>query len=179
MEESIELASQLGSKAVVIHPGRVNADRGQSFEKMLETLRHLSAFASDRGVMLGLENKEGTDQDLCCAYSELLRAVIEVDSPALGITLDVGHANLTCRGDQGSLRHFVRQVAEHVIHVHVHDNYGSPGGEYNGDLHMAPGSCSIDYSVLQELGDFKGIYNLEVFCLEDIIEGKRTLGKYI
>lgn len=176
MEESIELASELGSKAVVIHPGRIGSDREHSFNKMIKNLKQLAGFASERGIVLGLENKEGTDRgNLCCEVSELLRAVYAVDSPALGVTLDVGHANLTCRGDQELLNHFVRQVANHVVHVHLHDNHGCWTNEYSGDAHMAPGGGCIDYRVLAELGDYSGIYNLEVFSLEDVLEGKRAI----
>ena len=180
MEESIELASELGSKAVVIHPGRVHSDREHSFRKMTEALKHLADFAYDRNVVLGLENKEGTDPDnLCCEFPELLRAVHTVDSPALGVTFDVGHANLTCRGDQGLLKHFARQISEYVVHIHLHDNQGCWTDEYSGDAHMAPGGGCIDYSVLTELRDFKGIYNLEVFSLEDVLEGKRMIGEIL
>ncbi|MBP2030760.1 sugar phosphate isomerase/epimerase [Methanohalophilus levihalophilus] len=180
MEESIELASELGSRAVVIHPGRIHTDREHSFRKMIENLKHLADFAQDRNVVLGLENKEGTDaENLCCDYSELLRAVNAVDSPALGVTFDVGHANLTCRGDQGLLNHFARQLSEHVVHVHLHDNHGCWTDEYCGDIHMAPGGGCIDYSVLKELRGFKGIYNLEVFSLEDVLEGKKALKRIL
>lgn len=180
IEESISLASELGSKAVVIHPGRIHADREHSFRKMIDALKQLADFALDRNVVLGLENKEGTDpENLCCDYAELLRAVYAVDSPALGITFDVGHANLTCRSDQALLRHFARQISEHVVHVHLHDNHGCWTDEYCGDAHMAPGGGCIDYSVLKELHDFKGIYNLEVFSLEDVLEGKRVISEIL
>ncbi|MEA1985755.1 MAG: sugar phosphate isomerase/epimerase family protein [Euryarchaeota archaeon] len=176
MEESIELASLLGSAAVVIHPGRIQQDREHSFRKMVENLRRLAAFASERDVMLGLENKEGTDPgNLCCNAGELLKAVHEVDSPHLGITFDVGHANLTMRGDPVSLRHFAKSIADEVVHVHLHDNNGQWTSDYSGDVHMAPGHGSVDYSVLSELVGYDGIYNLEVFSLDDVITGKKQI----
>ncbi|MCD4702919.1 MAG: sugar phosphate isomerase/epimerase [Methanosarcinaceae archaeon] len=176
MEESIELASQLGSVVVVIHPGRIRQDREHSFRNMVKNLRRLAAFASERDVMLGLENKEGTDPgNLCCNAGELLKAVHEVDSPHLGITFDVGHANLTTRGDPVSLRHFAKSIAREVVHVHLHDNYGQWTSEYSGDVHMAPGKGTVDYSVLSELVGYDGIYNLEVFSLDDVIIGKTKM----
>jgi sugar phosphate isomerase/epimerase len=176
MEESIDLAAEIGSHAVVIHPGIYGADYEKSFNKMIANLKELAAFASDRGVVLGLENKENTAPDnLCCGAEEVVRAVLEVDSPSLGITFDVGHANLTCRGDCGLLRHFARLFAEHVVHVHVHDNHGECTSDYFGDAHLGPGSGCIDYTVLEELSGFGGIFNLEVYSLDDVIAGRNKL----
>jgi sugar phosphate isomerase/epimerase len=46
--------------------------------------------------------------------------------------------------------------------------------EYNGDVHMAPGSGTVDLEVIGELG-YGGIHNLEVFSMEDVIAGKEKL----
>jgi sugar phosphate isomerase/epimerase len=69
---------------------------------------------------------------------------------------------------------FMKTVQEYVVHVHVHDNMGVWTSEYNGDIHMAPGSGTVDLSVVEELG-FEGIHNLEVFTMEDVITGKEIL----
>lgn len=175
MEESIGLASKLGSGVVVVHPGRIAGDREKSFRQMVENLKRLCIEAENCNVMLGLENKEGTDPaNLCCTAEEHLRAIKEVKSSALKATLDIGHANLTCGGDVEKLRDFVKELADSVVHVHVHDNTGMPDGKYHGDLHGAPGDGSIDFSVLREL-HFNGVYNLEVFSIEDVRRGKRML----
>lgn len=179
MEECIELAGKLATKAVVVHPGRVGDDRERSLERMISNLKQLATFASENNVLLGLENKEATDPgNLCCEAEELLRAVEAVDSPNLGVTFDVGHANLTCGGDTAMLNDFVKTISEHVVHVHLHDNYGIWTSNYDGDEHMAPGSGTIDYSVLKSLKGYKGIFNLEVFSIDDVLAGKEVIGKY-
>ncbi|MGM0770694.1 MAG: sugar phosphate isomerase/epimerase family protein [Halobacteriota archaeon] len=180
MEECIEIAGKLGTKAVVIHPGRVGDDREASLKRMISNLKRLAAFASENNVMVGLENKEATDPgNLCCEAEELLRVVNAVDSPNLGVTFDVGHANLTCEGDPERLGDFVKTISDYVVHVHLHDNYGCWTSNYDGDEHMAPGNGNIDYSVLKGLKDYKGIYNLEVFSMEDVLSGKKVIGKYV
>ncbi|MCX9011725.1 MAG: sugar phosphate isomerase/epimerase [Candidatus Methanoperedens sp.] len=175
MEENISLAHELGSSVVVVHPGKVRGGRESSFMQMVENLRQLSAKAGDCGVVLGLENKEGTDlANLCCTAEELLRAVEEVNSRFLRITFDTGHANLTYGGDMGGLRGFVKKISDHVVHVHVHDNTGTTDEKYFGDMHFAPGEGNIDFTILREL-HFDGVYNLEVFSIEDVRKGKVML----
>ncbi|WP_319508599.1 sugar phosphate isomerase/epimerase family protein [uncultured Methanolobus sp.] len=178
IRESIELASRLGSRAIVLHPGRFDHDHEACFNKMVVNLKLLADYAGDCGVMLGLENKEGTSTgNMCCNAEELVRAVEEVNSDNLGATFDIGHANLTCGGDRTKLHEFAKTLAPYVVHVHVHDNGGVWTSNYDGDEHLAPGAGTIDYSALKELGGYKGIYNMEVFSIEDVRSGKETIKK--
>jgi sugar phosphate isomerase/epimerase len=175
LKESIKIAEELGSGVVVIHPGRITGNKERSFENMISNLSRIAKFAQDRNVTIGLENKEGTDpKNLCISASELIEAIERIGSPNLGATFDIGHANLTCTGDPEKLRQFSKMMKDHVVHVHVHDNTGSLTEQYWGDMHMAPGKGMIDFSVLGEL-DFKGVYNLEVFSIEDVKAGKKIL----
>ncbi|MDD5473866.1 MAG: sugar phosphate isomerase/epimerase [Candidatus Methanoperedens sp.] len=175
MEESISLADELGSSVVVVHPGKITEDREKCFRHMVGNLRKLASKAGNCGIIIGLENKEGTDPtNLCCEARELLRAIKEVDSPFLKATFDIGHANLTCGGDTGKLRDFARELGDSVAHVHVHDNTGKNSEKYFGDLHGAPGEGCIDFTVLEEL-DCNAVYNLEVFSMEGVRTGKTML----
>lgn len=175
MEESISLASDFGCSVLTLHPGKITGDREKSFMRMVGNLKKLAIEAGNCGIILGLENKEGTDPtNLCCAVDEHLRAIREVNSPYLNATFDIGHANLTCGGDMGKLRDFVRGVNGHVAHVHVHDNNGVLAESYYGDMHGAPGEGNIDFSVLREL-DFKEVFNLEVFSMDAVRTGKSVL----
>ncbi len=175
IEESIEMAVNFQSKVVVIHPGLVGNERSKSLTRMVDNLQQLSKVAGDHGVMLGLENKEGTaPENLCCDAMELVRVVEQVNSDNLGVTFDVGHANLTSQGDPDQISEFMETVQDWVVHVHVHDNMGVWTSEYAGDMHLAPGTGSVDMSIIERLG-FSGIHNMEVFSMEDVIIGKKRL----
>lgn len=175
LTESIMIAENLESNVVVIHPGRIGMNKERSFEGMVSGLSRIAGFAEDRNVMLGLENKEGTDtKNLCSCASELIEAIKQIGSANLRATFDIGHANLTCEGNPSKLRDFAKAVKEYVVHIHVHDNSGMPTEKYWGDFHGAPGTGVIDFSVMKEL-DFKGVYNLEVFSIEDVRAGKKVL----
>lgn len=175
MGESIDLASEFGCSVLVVHPGKISGHRERSFRNMVGNLRKLSMQAGNCGIILGLENKEGTDPtNLCCTVDEHVRAIREVNSQFLKATFDIGHANLTCGGDMGKLREFVKRLNGHAVHVHVHDNRGVLEDSFFGDMHGAPGEGNIDFSVLKEL-DFRGVFNLEVFSIEAVRAGKSML----
>ncbi len=176
LKESIALANQTGAPVVVLHPGKVGPDREKSFYSMVKNLSKLASIAEDYEVTLGLENKEGTDpSNFCCEAEELSRTIEAVNSEHLKATFDIGHANLTCGGNPEKLREFVQTLQKQIIHLHLHDNSGHWTERYDGDEHMAPGKGCIDFSVLKLLSGYKGIYNFEVFSLEDLLFGKKTL----
>ncbi|HIH75062.1 MAG TPA: sugar phosphate isomerase/epimerase [Methanosarcina sp.] len=178
LEESMEIANRIGSHVVVLHPGRVGSDREKSFASMVNNLKSLASLAEDYGVTLALENKEGTDpSNFCCKAEELSRTIEIVSSDYLKATLDIGHANLTCGGDPEKLRTFIRTLQKYIIHIHLHDNNGQWTEKYDGDEHMAPGKGCVDFSVLKLLPDYRGIYNLEVFSMEDVQLGKKIVEK--
>ncbi|WNY25775.1 sugar phosphate isomerase/epimerase family protein [Methanolapillus millepedarum] len=180
MNEAVDIAVLSGADVLVLHPGRITDTPKKSFWRMVQNLRILTKYAEDNGILLALENKENTDPlNLCCEAEELLSAVKAVNSDFLGAALDIGHANLTCGGDQKKLADYVKKLSPDVVHVHVHDNYGKKTEPYGGDEHMCPGRGVIDYSVLKNLGDYDGIYNLEVFSTEEAAEGKEYLSKVL
>jgi sugar phosphate isomerase/epimerase len=178
LEESMAIANRIGAHVMVLHPGRVGSDREKSFTSMVKNLEFLASRAEDYGVILGLENKEGTDpSNFCFEAEELSRTIEIVSSDYLKATLDIGHANLTCGGDSEKLKIFVRTLQKHIVHIHLHDNSGQWTEKYDGDEHMAPGKGCVDFSALKLLSEYRGVYNLEVFSLEDVRLGKEIIEK--
>ena len=176
MEESIALANRTGAPVMVLHPGRIGTDREKSFSSMIENLSRLASVAEDYGVILRLENKEDTDpSNFCCKAEELSRTIETVNSGYLKATFDIGHANLTCGGNPEKLREFVRILQKYIVHLHLHDNSGEWTQRYDGDEHMAPGKGCADFTVLKLLSGYKGVYNFEVFSLDDLYFGKKLL----
>lgn len=178
LEDSMAIANRIGSPVVVLHPGRVGPNKEKAYASMINNLKFLASLAEDYGVMLGLENKEGTDpSNFCCEAEELFRTIETVNSDHLKATLDLGHANLTCGGNPEKLRTFVQTLQKHIIHLHLHDNSGQWTEKYDGDEHMAPGKGCVDFSVLKLLSNYRGVYNLEVFSIEDVQLGKEVVEK--
>jgi len=176
IEESIALANRIGAKVVVLHPGRIGDNRTKSFSNMIQNLSCLAGMAEEYGVFLGLENKEGTDpSNFCCKAEELVNTIESVNSGYLKATFDIGHANLTCGGDSGKLKNFIQTLDKYIIHIHLHDNKGQWTERYDGDEHLAPGKGCTDYSVLNLLSGYEGVYNLEVFSIEDVCLGKEII----
>jgi sugar phosphate isomerase/epimerase len=176
MYEAVDLAEQFNAQIVVIHPGRIIENREKSLKQMIDNLRRLADYAAEHSVTLGLENKEGSDPENLCTYPEELLTTLEaVGCDNLAITLDIGHANLTCRGDQQALKTFTETLIDETVHLHIHDNSGEKTPRYHGDHHGAIGTGCIDFNILRTL-KYKGIYNLEMFSIEDV-RGSKTLLK--
>jgi sugar phosphate isomerase/epimerase len=66
----------------------------------------------------------------------LVRLVNEVNHPALGLCLDVGHQHAF--SDLGALE-WVRRMGTRLFHVHLHDN------DRSGDRHWPLGRGTIDF----------------------------------
>ena len=152
---AIRAAGMLGGRGVAVHgmngeigPGETAAQRVQSG---MESLRELMQYASDHGVMLGLENLP-LDIDCGRVSLELLRASAGLES--LGICLDSCHAWI----ENPHARDLVRELAPRVILTHFSDTQGA------SDSHLIPGEGIADFEhIATELGrsGFSGVVDLE------------------
>ena len=130
LEATLRLAHDLGARPIVVHPGLIDcgdlppAEASESVRA--EALDHLADFlargahlAEDTGTVLCVENLFHTPGNVIQSYEELVALVETVGSPAVGITLDVGHADLS-----DGLPSALAAFAPHLRHVHVHDSDG-------------------------------------------------------
>ena len=117
--------------------------------------------AEELGVAIAVENYypeqpilRGAVYDYSVWPSQLAEQIYEVDHPAVGICLDVGHAALAARVFGFDYIEGCATLAPLVRHVHLHDNLqrtnltGEPAvSEHTvyglGDLHLPPGRGNI------------------------------------
>ncbi len=105
----------------------------KTIEKKIKILKEMAAYASDRGIKLCMENLSERFSDFSVAFDS-------IDS--LGMTLDVGHAELL--SEKNTAYDFSSHCLEKISHMHIHDNRG--GNSPRDDLHLPLGDGTIDFS---------------------------------
>jgi len=154
IRETAKIADMTGAEKLVIHPGFCldPGDREASTFALHKSIHELGDLQKEFSVRFVMENLGSMD---CCFFqnTELIR---ELRAAGLGLTLDVGHANLT-----GTLDAFLQEKPDHF---HLHDNHGI------WDEHAACGTGTVDFSsVLPYIGNATLI--LEVIRLKDVKPG--------
>jgi sugar phosphate isomerase/epimerase len=95
-------------------------------------LAELVQYARKNSAVINLENLSETAEDIEPVLDEV---------PHLGITLDIGHANLYS-AENKSLA-IIKKLGKSISHVHLHDNLG--GNSSKDDLHLPIGAGNIDF----------------------------------
>lgn len=151
---SIGIAGRLGIQDLVIHPIHhldYKKHRELLHEWNMRFYRALIPYAKDAGVRICLENmwqrdpKRGNiiSDDTCSAAEELAAWVDELNDPAIGVCLDIGHCGLVGRDADASIGTLGRRLRC----LHVHDN------DFMSDLHTLPYLGHADWdAILSALG---------------------------
>ena len=176
LQETIRLCHGIGGKVVIIHPGiaaplsietrhpltqypkftleHIKKDALLNFK---ESLHDAASVAETYNVILGLENFSHVKNCVQSTYAELVAWVDEINSPALKITLDIGHANL-----EGGVKEAIEIFDSRIAHIHLNDNDG------HSSLHGKLGSGTIDWHAIAPfLADFDGMLSLELIGFDD------------
>lgn len=202
LRSTIDFASEIGAEIVVYH-GSVRWDKGSrdssealpdeasgmdhaAFDPVslvalwadeIDRLGRAADYAAARGVTVAVENifRQSAREITYRIDPRVLACVVSaVDSSALGICLDFGHAFISAGEEGFALDEALRAVAPRLVHVHIHDNFGKPAVpnaraidmmfEGSGDLHLPPGWGAIPYDTLFPIfaADFRGIFTLEL-----------------
>ena len=166
----------------------------QRWEVETERLAEMARLASNLGIVIGIENMDpelseilflaelGIPESQLVKYKQALRPdliahqIRIIDSPNIGLTLDVGHAFLAAPywGGKDFLA-VIEEIAPQVRHVHLHDNFGClvDGADKPcerlvfgvGDNHLPPGWGKIPLTevltILSKIG-YDGWLNLEI-----------------
>ncbi len=90
----------------------------------------------------------------------LAKVIDELNHPRLGFCFDIGHFNMFKNDADFSMSDYLQHFDGRLFHMHLHDNHGRE------DLHLPPGSCSIDYR------PFLDFVQRQKQCWSVTVEGK-------
>jgi sugar phosphate isomerase/epimerase len=127
----------------------VKIDERTAWDRVLTALGRLADRAAERNIMIGVEPVWGT---LVRSAYRIEHLFVQLDRPALGLTLDPSHLVLT-NDDTPS---FIRRWAHPIVHVHIKDAFGSDGMHGKDFLFTLPGEGGVDWAgffeALNEVG---------------------------
>jgi sugar phosphate isomerase/epimerase len=105
--------------------------------------------AEEYGINIALENLPAKYWFLMNTPEEFQKMYKETNLP-IGITMDLGHANL-----EGQIQPFFNQLADKIVHIHASNNDGSD------DQHFGVEDGNIDYvwfaETLKKIGYDKSV----------------------
>ena len=130
----------------------------------INALKNIVEYGRKNSVAINLENLSETAED----FEPVIDQV-----PDLGLTLDVGHANLG--GSENKSIAIIEKFGRLIRHVHLHDNRG--GQSKDDDLHLPIGSGTVDFPGIMAslLGSgYDGTMTLEVKP-EDQLAGRNWI----
>lgn len=134
----LDLFAELGAKLATVHPRVEEVDVASLHNgvdntiTLHETLDASLQRAEEHGLILCFENTSESVEDLVKLFGSF---------PGLGLTLDVGHANLNT--EENKSLDILDSLGSRLRHVHCHDNRGGIG--QTSDLHLPIGGGDISF----------------------------------
>ncbi len=126
---------------IIIHPGvgNVSEPGEQNSLNLLayDSVSQLIDAAEESGVAMALENMLPAHPG--CEIRHILEIVDEINSPALGICFDSGHAHVC-----GNMQECMEAFGERMINIHMQDNDGTR------DMHLQPPYGTTDWPTFVE-----------------------------
>jgi len=142
LKQSLANASAIDAKMWVFHPGQRTGIAGfypgADFKQMCQSIKKVYAVAEEYGINIALENLPAKYWFLMNTPEEFQKMYKETNLP-IGITLDLGHANL-----EGQIQPFFNLLADKIVHIHASNNDGSE------DQHYGVEDGNIDYNLFAE-----------------------------
>jgi D-psicose/D-tagatose/L-ribulose 3-epimerase len=134
---AIQAAEYLGSPCVsgpmysIVGKRRIlpPAERQIEYERSVESVRVMAAYAGDHGVMLGIEPINRFEIDMINTVDQALKYIEDVGSPHVGLQLDTFHMHIE---EKDTFKALVK-AGNRLIHLHTCENdRGIPGtGQVN------------------------------------------------
>jgi sugar phosphate isomerase/epimerase len=142
LTQSLANANAINAKMWVFHPGqRTGIGQfypGADFKQMCQSIQILYKQAEEYGLNIAMENLPAKYWFLMNTPEEFMRMYKETNLP-IGITMDLGHANL-----EGQIQPFFTKLADKIVHIHASNNDGSE------DQHYGVEDGNIDYNWFAE-----------------------------
>ncbi|MDX2140939.1 MAG: sugar phosphate isomerase/epimerase [Chloroflexota bacterium] len=98
--------------------------REDDVERLVKTLRKLSEYAEEHGVVMGIEPLNRFETSFINTATQVIEIVDRVDHPSCKVMLDTFHMNI----EEKSLGDAIRSVGKRLCHLHACENdRGAPG----------------------------------------------------
>ena len=159
IKDSINLANEIDSSIVVVHPGLLPFILKEMPEKIYpvanESIKELGEYSRDLGVNTTIENMPNFESMIYQDMTKLNETLVEFD---MGMTLDIGHAHHSQIPEN-------EMSFDSIKHIHIHDNMG------DDDTHLALGEGNIQLKHIIDMFEDKnydGIYMIEVNTKDSI-----------
>jgi sugar phosphate isomerase/epimerase len=168
-KRALTLAKELGAPCITTEPGGP-VEPGQSWAAALrlfvEMIKPVAAHAEQEGVLLLVEPEPGLLIETADQFLEFMR---HIDSPAVGLNFDIGHAY--CVGDEPA--ETIPRVARYIRHFHLEDIAAT-----RVHHHLVPGEGAIDFAAaLRAIRamDYRGWITVELYpYVDDPDQAART-----
>ncbi len=158
---ALTLARELGAPCITTEPGGP-VPAGESWSAQLklfvEMLKPVLEHAEREGVLLLIEPEPGLLVETADQFLELMQ---HLDSPAVGLNFDIGHAY--CVGDDPATT--ISRLAPYIRHFHLEDIAAT-----RVHHHLVPGDGAIDFAAalraIKAL-DYQGWVTIELYPYVD------------
>jgi sugar phosphate isomerase/epimerase len=165
----LDYAVAVGAAFVVYHAACLPIAEGAAADRVEDrllaeerALRRFAVRAEQIGLMIALENLAPAypGPPLLSHAPLFVRDLVRrIDSPAVGMAFDIGHAHLTAQMAGAAVVDVLAAVHPEVVLFHLHDNLGvrrgpgTPPGivPLRLDLHMAPGRGTLPWRAIAPL----------------------------
>jgi sugar phosphate isomerase/epimerase len=164
IEGLLSYAAEVGASHVVYHAANLPDEPASEDGRLAETrsLATLAGGAERLGVIIALENLAPVfpSPDALSFTPMILRTMAKrISSPAVGLCVDVGHANIVAGLRRTSPLELIEPVLDRAVMFHLHDNFGGRHGDAEApeldplrlDLHLAPGRGTVPWQRLAPL----------------------------
>jgi sugar phosphate isomerase/epimerase len=161
IEGLIAYAAETNSSHVVYHAANLPDEPASEDARLAETrsLAALAARAERLGVIIALENLAPVfpSRERLSFTPLVLRTMAKrISSPAVGLCLDVGHANIVAGLRRTDPLDLIEPALDRVVLFHLHDNFGARRGDQHApeidplrlDLHLLPGRGTVPWDRL-------------------------------